>query len=707
MLLNIHKWKEAFAAMKKRLCCLLLVCVMLFCLLPLSALAEGTIPVIVIGGYSSPQIYLFDDEGNIQEKVWGLSLTKALDVFKKDIPELTVANFNAMMNRDPQYIADQFSKGVLEIAQYMKRSPDGTPLFKTGTWPKSAEESNMAYINAHRADNEYLDTAVREKRFTPTLCELIGEENVYSFSVDWRQNAIECARDLGTYIVDVRKHSGSAKVNILCESHGGETTLTYISLCSIVKKGGEDKAKLGELLELDEQTMNTLFRLDYLNNVCADSPALGVELAYDLVTGTAHFDAPRLIEYLQYANNPLQKLTGGEQYTWESDWEYFVNGLSLDNLNKLANRLVQNTEIIRIMLSFGSMWDFMPLDKYDEVKALKLDTPELQEAYAPMIAKSDYEHYTVFAKMRENLTFARENGVNVNLIIGTDLTTVSGSRVNGDSLVATKDSSGAKVAAYGTRFADGYRTDYSDKGVVCKDPTHDHVAPAMNVDAAYGYLPENTFYIEGQYHAMYVTDSHCEQLVEFLLLAKKPVDIYTDPKYPQFDVTHNAKLGVYAKFNNDPYGTLTKNDTTLVVTNLSAKSNLELAAIKVEGADVRFKDVYGKKIPLGESVTLQLDGDVPDVDRQHIRLTIYFLEDNSVFALNSRSLHFIIKGGKAIAFDKNNPVTEGTEKPVFLTAKDVLRGIQNFDFKMIIKARALSTVAVFKAIVRLFKSIGK
>ena len=39
--------------------------------------------------------------------------------------------------------------------------------------------------------------------------------------------------------------------------------------------------------------------------------------------------------------------------------------------------------------------------------------------------------------------------------------------------------------------------------------------------------------------------------------------------------------------------------------------------------------------------------------------------------------------------------------------QDVLRGIQNFDFKMIVKARALSTVAVFKAIVRLFKSIGK
>ena len=693
--------------MKKRLCSLLLVCVMLFCALPLAALAEGTVPVIVIGGYSSPQIYLFDDEGNIQEKVWGLSLQKVLDVIRKDIPDLTAANFNAMMKRDPKYLADQLSKGILEIAQYMKRSPDGTPLFNTGTWPKSAEESNMAYINEHREENPFLDTAVREKRFTPVLCERIGDRNVYSFSVDWRQNAIECARDLGTFIVDVRRHAGAPKVNIICESHGGETTLTYLSLCSIVKKGGEDKAKLGELLGLDDAKLGELFNLSYLGNVCADSPAMGVQLAYDLVTGQTHFDMPRLIEYLQYANNPLQKMTGGDQYTWESDWEYLVNSLTLDNLNKLVNRLIQNTEIIQIMLSFGSMWDFIPLDYYEEVKALKLNTPELLEAYAPMIAKSDYEHYTVFAKLRENLTFARDSGVNVNLIIGTDLTTVSGSRVNGDSLVAVNDASGARTAGYGKRFADGYRTDYSEAGVICRNPAHDHVSPAMNLDAAYGYLPENTFYLEGQYHAMYMTDKHCEQLVLFLLLAEGPVDIYTDPRYPQFDVTHNAKGGVYAAFDNDPYGTLTKNDTALVVTNLSAKSNLELVAIKAEGADVSFRDVYGKKIPLGESVALPLEGEIPDADRQHFTLTVYFLEDNSIFSMNARTLHFTVKGGKAISFDKDNPLTDAAEKPVFLTARDVLKGIRNFDYLTILKARALSLVAFFKAVLRLFRSVGK
>ena len=102
--------------MKKRLCSFMLALVLLFCMLPLAALAEGTTPVIVIGGYSSPQIYLFDDEGNIQEKVWGLSLNKALDVVKNDIPNLTKANFNALLKRDPTYIGDKISDAVLQIA---------------------------------------------------------------------------------------------------------------------------------------------------------------------------------------------------------------------------------------------------------------------------------------------------------------------------------------------------------------------------------------------------------------------------------------------------------------------------------------------------------------------------------------------------------------------------------------------------------------
>ena len=84
--------------MKKRVLCLVLVCVLLFCMAPLSAIAEGVIPTIVIGGYTSSQIYLFDDEGNILEKVWMLDLNRVLNIVKGDIPDLGKANLNTLLN---------------------------------------------------------------------------------------------------------------------------------------------------------------------------------------------------------------------------------------------------------------------------------------------------------------------------------------------------------------------------------------------------------------------------------------------------------------------------------------------------------------------------------------------------------------------------------------------------------------------------------
>ena len=690
--------------MKRKVLCLVLACVLVFSALPLSAIAEGVIPTIVLGGYTSPQLYLFDDEGNIQEKIWMLNLNSVLDVVKKDIPDISKANFNTVINRDPSYAGQQISDAVAEIAKYMRRNPDGSLPYNTGAWPRSAAESNMAYINAHRAENPYLDTAVKEKRLTPELCELRGEKNVYCFSVDWRQNIIECARDLGTFILDVRKHSGAKKVNIFCESHGGEDTATYISLSSIVAKGGKDAETLGKLLNMDKKALKKTFNLGYLNNVVLDNPAIGVRIMYDILMGKVHFDAPRLIEYLEYANNPLASINGGARYVWEADYEWFFNGLTLDNLNVLFNALIQNYDIINILYSFGSAWDFLPLGLYEEVKEAKLDTPEKREMYAALIEKSDYAHYTVMAHMHDNLTYARSKGVNVNIICGTDLPSITGAHVSSDGLVAAEDASGAKVAGYGYRFSDGYRTDYSDKAVTCTDPTHDHVAPRMNLDGAYGYLPENTWYIDEQYHAQYIEDEYCHQLVLWLLYTDQPLNIYSDPARPQFEITHNGKFGIHACFNKSPFGTLTKKDKALTVTNLSNKSNLELISIKVEGADFSFEDVYGKKIPLGGSVSLKLKGSIPDEDMKNLRLTFYYLEDNSQFSMGSRSIFFTVKGGKVNNYDKSKPLTEVKERPIYLTMDDVLQGMRQFDARACLKALLITQAVYVRYLVNTMKA---
>lgn len=688
----------------KKLFCFALAVVLLVCALPIVGIAEGVIPTIVLGGYTSPQLFLFDDEGNIQERIWMLDLNKVLDTVKSDIPDLGKANFNTLLNRDPSHIGQQISDAVAEIAKYMRRNPDGSLPYNTGPWPRSAEESNMAYINAHIGENPYLSGAMKEKRLTPMLCEMRGEKNVYCFSVDWRQNIIECARDLGKFILDVRRHSGAKKVNIFCESHGGEDTSFYVSLSSIVAKGGKDAEALGKLLNMDQKELKETFNLSYLNNVVLDNPAIGVQIMYDIIMGKVHFDSTRLIDYLQYANNPLAAVNGGAQYVWEANYEWFFNGLTLDNLNLLFNALIQNYDIINILYSFGSAWDFVPLRLYDEVKSAKLNTPEKQEMYGALIEKSDYAHYTVMANMHDNLTFAREKGVNVNIICGTDLTSITGTRISSDGLVAAQDASGAKVTDYGYRFSDGYRTDYSDKAVTCTDPTHDHVAPRMNLDGAYGYLPENTWYIDEQYHAQYIEDKYCTDLILWMLYTDKPIDIYTDPAFPQFEITYNGKYGVHACFNNSPFGTLTQKDTALTVTNLSNKSNIELISIKVEGADFAFEDVYGKKIPLGSGVSLKLKGSVPDYDMKSIKLTFYYLVDYSQFSMDSRTINFVIKGGKINTYSKDKPYTEVKERPVFLTIGDITAGMKQFDAKAYLKAIVITQIVYVRYLINALKA---
>lgn len=692
--------------MKKRIISVVLVVLMLITMIPLAALAEDVTPIIVVGGYSSSQIYLFNDDGTIKEKVWTLNMSDVLKKAFSDIPGLTEANIKQYIEKeDPDAIVKQVGPVIEKIFENMRRNADGTPAHNTGTWPKSAAESNMKYIEENRDTNEYIAKTIREKRYSPVLAEMLGGENVFNFSVDWRQSNINCAFDLGKYIVDVLEYSGKNKVSIFCESHGAETTSTYISLCSIVAKGGADAEKLAALLGAEMSELQKYFNLDYIKNAVLDSPAIGVQLAYDLVTGKFNFDIPEIVEYVEFANNPLQIVAGGSEYVWESDYEWLLSCLTLEKINAFLSKLIHQTGIIDILLSFGSIWDFMPAAHYDEVKAMKLDTAEKQAAYAPTIEKSDYLHYVVMANENENLTYAREHGVNVNIIAGTDIKTCTGSKVSGDALVAVTDSTGAKVCDYGTRFNDGYKTDYTDEAVTCTNSTHDHVAPSMKYDAAYGYLPENTWYIEGQFHAQYIMDDYCHALCDFLLLADEPVDIYSNPDFPQFEINYNAKNGIHAEFDNSVYGVLTAENKALEVKNLSAKSNIEIVAVKVEGADIDFGKVFGEKIKVGGTVSIPFTGEVPDADMKNVTISIYYLEDSSPFSMNGRTFNFKVKGGAATEYDSENPFVKAYVKPTYLSVSDIMNGLNNFSYAAKLKAIILSVLSGFKAIMNVFNGI--
>ena len=692
--------------MKKKIFSVLLAVVMLFSAVQIAVFATDAeeLPLILVAGYSSSKIFLFDDEGNIQEKIWSLNASDIINEIMRKLPGLGIGGIEYAAKKNTKALEKAIGETIKAVFEKMVRNPDGTPKYNTGAWPKKPEESNMEYIYAN-IENDYVKGALHEKRYTPIVSERLGAENVFQFSVDWRQEAVLCALDLAKYIKAVKEYTGARKVNIFSESHGGQTTGTYLSLCSIVDKGGKAAEDLAELLGLEYGELKNYFDLNDVNNVVMDSPAIGgVQMAYDLVGGNLHVDSTTILEFVESGNNFIVAITGGNEYVTEAEFEWLIAFLTLDNINELLGRVVQNY-LLEVVFSLGSFWDLIPYEYYDEVKAMYLTTDELKEAYAPMIEKTDYEHYVVMANYNENLTYARSKGVDANIIVGTDIPTVTGSTVNGDGLIAANTASGAKLSGYGYRFADGYKTDYSDDGITCLDPTHDHVSPKMHIDAAYSYLPENTWFIEGQYHAQYAYDEYALELVNYLLFSDDVADIYSNEDYPQFETTYNAKYAIHAEFDNSIHGTLTKGDTALVVKNVSANSNVKLVSIKVEGMDIDFGNVNGKKIKLGESIVLPFTGEVPDADMKNVTVTFYYLEDNALFSLNSRTFNYTVKGGAPIAFDRDNPLVKASVKPIYISEKDVKNGLSNFDFVTRIKAMVLSVVRVFTMLRNLIQNL--
>lgn len=675
---------------------------------PMTAFAaKETYPVVIDSGYSSSQIFMFNDDGSIKSKVWGLDVGGIFSSALKDIPELTLSNLEYFAKKDPSRLYRQINKAVGSAVDEMKRDSNGTPKYNTGTWPTKPEESNMQYIYNNMDSIEYLEGTIHEKRYTPILCEKLGAENVFQFSIDWRQEIILCARDLGKYIKGVLDYTGAKKVNVFSESHGGQTTGTYISLCSIVDKGGETAEKLASLLEMTETELKTVFNLDYINNAVLNSPAIGgVQMAYDIISGNLHADVAKIVEFYEYGNNPLYEIFGGEEYIWESEYEWLLAFAKLDKTNGFLNKIIQQDELMYgIVLTFGSLWDFVDVEHYDELKEQKLNTPERQTAFAPIIKNTDFSHYYVMPYLDEYLSYARSKGVDVNIVCGTDITPATGSKLNSDCLVAAKTASGAKVTDYGYRFSDGYTTDTNDALVNCTDKTHNHVSPSMNLDASYGYLPENTWYIEGQFHAQYAYDSYALELTNKLLLTDELKDVHFDSSFPQFETTYNAKGGVHAKFDSSVYGRASSKDKALIIENLSKKSGIELVSIKVEGSNAKFESVSGKKIAMDETISIPLASSVNEKGMTNFTVTVYYLEDNSLFAIDSRKFNFTSSNSPLAEFDASKPLTEVEMSPIYITGNDVNQTLANFDFSIQLKAVVLSMIHVFNIIVAMFKKM--
>lgn len=525
-------------------------------------------PVIIVPGYGGAG--LFTEDG---ERVWGPDIGAMALGLLENIAKTGRALGNLMAG-DAQLIGEVVGEQVVDKLGVLRCNDDGTSVYPLRPISVEAAETNTAALNEKFPDgaNTY------ELEIQTELKKYLDPSHIYNFTCDFRMGAEYNANMLRDYIDSVLEHSGAEKVNIYSLSHGGQVTATYLALY------GDDNK---------------------VDNVVMTSPAIGgAGIAYDPFAGEIDFDEETLIRFIEQ----------GVMIEEDVNWLLKANWLGIldDILYAVKPYFYQ------IMGNWGSIWDFMPPANYDDAKELLLDETQ----HAGLIAKTDRFHYEIFPTIGERLRFLREEyGMNISVIAGYGNRIISGMNEDSDSIITLSSATGATTPPFGKRFADGY-VQINDCDGKYK------VSPDMTVDASTAFLPDNTWFVKGMFHAFVVFDDYTMELVMKLLLTDEITDVYSDENFPQFRDSTSLCHSVWAHFDNNVSGYVNSNSKKLIVTNVCADSNINITAVVCKGLDISFKVDPNVKLAPGESIEIEYVGEIPQVSGKQADITVYYLADN-------------------------------------------------------------------------------
>lgn len=544
-------------------------------------------PLIIVPGYSSSSLCL--DTGEV---IWGLNMDEVVDRVLNRIIDLGMG-LGALTVGNAEILAAVLGEEINGLFEKMRCNPDGSSVYNVERVVSGADETNNANLMERYPNGDHR----QEKDMAEEFAGYIGHENIFNFTCDFRMGSEACAKLLDELVQSVKEYTGKDKVNLLAVSHGGQVTATYLTL-------------YGWKNDVD--------------NVVMTVPAIGgAGIAYDLMTQQVEFDEECLLRFIEHGMR------------WEEDYDWLLKAQQLGFLDAVLNALVPH--IMPTLGYWGSLWDFIPTEKYEATKALMLDPVES----AALIAKSDRFHYEILPKMSEKFAECIANGMNVSIISGAGNRVVTGLNETSDAIITTAASTGAKTASYGKRFADGY---------VQVNPCggKNKVSPDMTIDASTAYLPDNTWFVNGLFHGMTYWDNYSRELMMTLLFTDNITDVYSDPDFPQFKDTTNPSSSVYAQFEGCKAGEINGNASGLTITNCCWENELSLSAIYCDGIDLSFKINPFEKLAPGESVTLEFEGGIPQVSAAAASITVYYTMA-TITPVGYRTQYFTVNNGEAAA----------------------------------------------------------
>lgn len=548
-------------------------------------------PIILISGFLCTQLYK-NYATESEEKVWIFDVGKVTDRIGDDLPRF-LKTFAGLAVGKTEDFGKALGEGARDILDDLSCNPDGSSKYPVTHYPNDPATSNIEYMLANGEEEN-----VYEKNFCKYLAGLADASKVYCFQYDSRLDAITIAGQLNDFVEKVKEYTGSERVRIFALSYGGLISSSYLCLY-----GDSSVSKL-----------------------IMSVPALGgTNLPDSLFRGEIDFPVENLVEF-------FETVLG-----LESNFARLFEGDELEKINAVIKAAVPDA--LESLKYWGSIWSLCLADLYDELKADFLDPIENKA----IIEKTDKIHYEIMPAIPATLKNAQANGVDVAILCGTGSSIAVGGELNGDVILPASKVSGATCAPLGQRFANGY----TGIKTTCSNPDHVHVSPSMEVDASSAYLPENTWFIDGQYHGQYYYEEYTRSLVTKLLLTYDIKDVYSDPDFPQFEYSNHAYRNIHVKFNQSGTGYLSAGDTALIIKNISTDNSIKILSVTLSGAELDFDVSQAKMLSSGETVEIPFSGEIPETGATASQITVSYIEVGSINPLCVDTFDIMINNGEA------------------------------------------------------------
>ena len=424
-------------------------------------------PCIIIPGFGQSKAELFDENGSSVRQVWPLK-TDAKEMAKR----ILAPYLKTVLARRDRGFTDRVNELFSEVLEPLSTDENGEMRH-----PMRA----VAYSDSLKDSPEKVRNYIYKLVPVASLAKEIGEENIFFFAYNAFEDPFLTAQRLDGFISDVKKETGSAKVDLLTFSMGGMISTAYLDRYG-------SKGEVGKVFYLAAAMRGSLLQADIFER---------------------HFDKKQGYSLLEFfaskkAGDTFRKVLAF--VPWEV--RYGVLYRSFDAIIETG------------MLNSPGMWALMPVERYRELSEKFIS----DERHTLLKEKTD-RFFAAQTRLPETLEALQKQGMRFYAACGCGLRMIelsASDEVNSDTILAVGSPSLGAVAAKRGETLDEHGRDAA------------FLSPDRTIDASACMLRDTTWFFEGVSHRALSRSAKVGELIRRAFTDEGFTDVQSDKDFPRF-----------------------------------------------------------------------------------------------------------------------------------------------------------------------------